>query len=139
MNKILLIVLTGYLLFTNVGCVSYMAKQSWNDAKEQQAVRVEADGTAVMVGVDLTAMEYLSDNWPIALGAAVLDAGLLYGTYLAVDEISNSSDSDDEDKRGDSDAGRDNIYISLEGDGNDIQVKGDTSTIGTPSPSPVIP
>jgi len=87
-----------YILFAlasmlNTSCVSYYAHKNWAEAQEKKAVRVEADGEAVMVGVDLTQMTYLKDNWKIALGAGIVDAALLYYTYDWVDSLNDGSSS----------------------------------------------
>lgn len=123
MKKLIILCFFG-VLFLNSGCASYMAKQSWNDAQQQKAFRVEADGSQVMVGVDLTKMSYLKDNWPMAVGAGVIDAGLLYGAYSLYDEVSDSSSGNSPKQS----AGRDNTSVSVTGDGNTVQIRGDAST-----------
>jgi hypothetical protein len=124
MKKHLLIAFLSCVLVVNSGCATYVAKKQWNTAQEAQAVRVEADGNQVMIGVDLTAMNYFKDNWPVAIGAGVVDALLLYGTYELADELSSNGSS-----RGgpSSDGGRDATSITVNGDGNTVQVRGDES------------
>lgn len=129
MKNIYVITLLTSVLLLNSGCATYMAKKHWNEAQHQDAVRVEADGNQVMVGVDLTAMTYLKDNWKWAVPAAVLDAALIYGTYEVYNELSedDSSDIDYVDGQNSSTAsgGRDGTAITVNGDGNTVQVRGD--------------
>lgn len=132
MKKTVLISMIGFILFLNSGCATYLAKQSWNDAQERKAIRVEANGDQVMVGLDLTSLSYLKSNWPMALGAGILDVGLIYGTYYALDELSNSGSSDNGSRQT---AGRDSSSVSIKGDGNTVQIRGDESTFGQSSTS----
>lgn len=92
MKSIILIALAA-LILNSTGCVSYYAHKNWKEAQEKKAVRVEADGETVMVGVDLLQTTYLRDNWMIALGAGVADAVLLYYTYDWVDSLNDGSSS----------------------------------------------
>ena len=130
MKKIIMIGMLAILLMSD-GCVSYLAKSSWNDAQKAKAIRVEADGSTVLVGFDISNMAYLKDNWPTALGAAVVDAGLLYGTYYLVDQINNNGDNSGNNQENPTNVGRDNTTVSITGDGNTVQVRGDESNTGT--------
>ncbi len=130
MKKILCFTTLLAIIGLNTGCATYMAKKHWNEAQEAQAVRVEADGNQVMVGVDLTAMTYLKDNWQWAVPAAILDAGLIYGAYVAYDEITddggNTTVNQDPAQAGsEASGGRDGTAITVVGDGNNVQVRGD--------------
>jgi hypothetical protein len=77
------------MLIVNTGCVSHFAHKNWSEAQQRKAVRVEADGETVMVGLDLTAGEYFRDNWGIAIAAGLADAAIIYGGYRIVDGIIN--------------------------------------------------
>lgn len=126
MKKTLLYTVFTGILLLNTGCVSYMAKQNWNEAQKVNAVRVEADGQQVMVGLDLTKLTYLKDNWPVAVGAGILDAGLAYGAYYVLDDLTSSS-SDSGSRQS---TGRDASNVSISGDGNTVQIRGDQSNFG---------
>jgi hypothetical protein len=75
------------LLTINSACVSMWSHKNWKEAKQQQAVRVEADGETVFVGVDLTAGAYFKDNFGIALAAGLADAALIYGSYTVLNDM----------------------------------------------------
>jgi hypothetical protein len=120
MKKIISLCLLSFVL-TNSGCVSYYAHRNWKEAQEKKAVRVEADGEAVMVGVDLTQITYLKDNWKIALGAGVVDAVLLYYTYDWVDSLNDGSSSSGNRNNSVTISGNDESSIS-------VNISGDSST-----------
>lgn len=100
-------ILAGVLLF-QTGCASFLAHRNWVEAQERKAMRVSTDGETVFVGVDLTAMGYLRDNWPMALGAAVVDGVLFYGTHKLYDSNFRSSSG------GSSNNSRDETNINVE-------------------------
>ena len=127
MKRNILIGLLGVAMLLNTGCASYLLKQNWNDAQAKKAVRVEADGERVMVGLDLGALSYLKDNWPAALGAGVVDAGLGYGLYLGAKQISQGGSGGDSTTS----SGRDTTSINISGDGNTVNTKGDTTSTKT--------
>lgn len=88
-------IITIFVAFLfSAGCVSNIAHKSWQEARMQEAIRVETDGEQVFIGVDLLSMDYLKDNWKVAVPAAVADAGILYLGYEGVkyiaDELNNS-------------------------------------------------
>jgi len=116
MNKLIVILLLGVSLIGN-GCVSHAVHKNWVKAKQAQAVRVEANGEQVLVGIDVTAGEYLRDNWGVAIAAGLADAALIYGGYRAVTAISDELTGDSNDSFGDNNApGRDdndNSNISI--------------------------
>ena len=89
MNKLIL-VLISFNLLLNTGCATYITHKNWVEAKKEKAVRIDADGEHVLVGVDITAISYVKENWAVALGAAVLDAATAYGAYKLVDNIQNA-------------------------------------------------
>jgi hypothetical protein len=116
---------TLFVLANFTGCATYVAKQSWDEARARDAIRVEADGEQVLIGVDLLSTDYLKDNWKVALPAAVVDGFLIYQTYQWVDDQNSSggggSSSPDF-------TARDTNSISISGDGNSVSVTGDTVT-----------
>lgn len=112
----------------NSGCATYLAKSSWAEARQKQAVKIDADGNRVLVGVDLTNLAYLKDNWPKALGAGIIDAGLIYSAYYMYEEINDSGSS--RNKRPNQNIGRDSTSVSLTGDGNTVLIRGDESSFG---------
>ena len=109
------------VLALNSGCVSYYAHRNWKEAQEKRAVRVEADGEQVLVGVDLTQMAYLKDNWKIALGAGVADAVLLYYTYDWIDSLNDGSSSSGNRNNTVTISGNDESSIS-------VNISGDTDS-----------
>ena len=129
MKRNILLVLLGMAMLLNTGCASYFVKQNWNDAQAKKAVRVEADGERVMVGLDLGALSYLKDNWPAALAAGVVDAGMGYGLYLGAKQISQGNSGSGDTTTS---SGRDTTTINVSGNGNTVNTRGDTSTTKTP-------
>lgn len=127
-NKTLM-VLMSLIVALNTGCASYFVRDAWVDAQQKKAVRVEANGQQVMVGLDIGAISYLSDNWPMALSAAVVDAGVLYGGYVLVDKlVINNSDT----RSTSATSGRDSNIISIDGNNNNVRLSGDATTTTTP-------
>lgn len=86
MKKFIILVFSIFMI-VNTGCVSRYVHSNWKEAKEKQAIRVEADGQQVMVGVDVTALAYIKENPGMATLAAVADAGLAYGAYRLGQEL----------------------------------------------------
>lgn len=83
------------ILLVNTGCVSMWTHKNWKEAKQKQAVRVEADGETVFVGVDLTAGTYLKENFGIAVAAGLADAALVYGSYTVLTDMFDSGSGND--------------------------------------------
>jgi hypothetical protein len=105
----------------NTGCVSMWAHKNWKEAQQKKAVRVEADGEAVFIGVDLTAGNYLKENFGVALAAGFADAALIYGSYTVLNDMfgegsgangGRNSTSDGNASR-DSDNDSNNISITI--------------------------
>lgn len=116
-------ILASTVLF-NSGCATYVAKKQWDKAQEQKAVRIEADGNQVLVGVDLLSMDYLKDNWKWAIPAAVVDGLIIYQSYQWIDDISNGSS-------GDSSGNQRNNSVNISGNNESsisISISGDSST-----------
>ena len=124
MKSKILLVLVGVAVLMNTGCASYQIKQNWNEAQTKKAVRVEADGERVMVGLDLGALPYLKEQWPAALGAGVVDAGIGYGLYRGAKSLTSGGSGGDSTTS----SGRDSTSINISGDGNTVNHKGDSTT-----------
>lgn len=124
MNKLLLYVTILAVIGFNSGCATYIAKKQWDKAQEQQAVRIEADGNQVLVGVDLFSMDYLKDNWKWAIPAAIVDGLIIYQSYEWIDDIADGG--------GNSSSGNQrNNNISVSGNSESsisISVSGDSTT-----------
>ena len=126
MKKYVLTIMLMSIPFAT-GCASYMAKQKWDNARQAQAVQVQADGQGVMIGVDLLSMDYLKDNWKWAIPAAVADAAILYGAYEAVNDVVDSGGSTGGDSQK---VGRDNATLNIIGDKNavNVEITGDSTS-----------
>lgn len=122
MKNMLLVIVLGLFLLSNTGCVSSMIHSNWKEAQQMKALRVEADGDQVVVAVNLSTLAYLKDNWPAALGAGIMDAGLAYGAYVALDTLTVNNNNNDE---------RHNTIIVVNGDGNIITIYGDGTNTST--------
>lgn len=114
-NTILkLITLVTIITFSSIttGCVSMWSHSQWKEAKSKQAIKVQADGEQVLVGVDVTALDYVKENPGIATLAALADAALIIGTYsVAKDALDVGGDGGNDGGNNNTDdggAGRDN-------------------------------
>ena len=123
MNKLLIYVTILAVIGFNSGCATYIAKKQWDKAQEQQAVRIEADGNQVLVGVDLFSLDYLKDNWKWAIPAAIVDGLIIYQSYEWIDDLSSKSDNSTGNQR--------NNSINVSGNSESsisISVSGDSTT-----------
>jgi hypothetical protein len=92
-------------------------------ASEDTAIRAVAlDNGGAGIGLDVSNMQALGKHPFRQIGAAILDAGMLYGGYVGVKSLNDSS-SNDNDKN----AGRDNNDININGSGNNVNVGDQTS------------
>ena len=85
------------------GCASYMV---YNKSQEKvamrkamakgdkKAIRAVQIGDGVGVGIDVSNWEALSEQPLLQLGAALLDAAMIYGGYKGIDSINNGNDKD---------------------------------------------
>lgn len=113
--------IVAMLAFHMTGCCSYMVMKN-SERKiayrravargDEAAIKAVAMGDGVAIGLDVTNLDALTEQPLLQIGAALLDALLVYGTYEGV----RSLDDDDDDKR---DGGND---IQITGDGNDIVI-----------------
>ena len=105
MKKFILVAILISLVFV-CGCSMLSYQDSKREIQMERAYKtltsgdeaaikaVKLDGGAG-IGIDITKMEALTKHPVRQLGAAVLDAGLLYGAYLGIEEINSSSSSSD--------------------------------------------
>jgi hypothetical protein len=85
------------------GCASYMV---YNKSQEkvamrkamakgdEKAIRAVQVGDGIGVGIDVSNWEALSEQPLLQLGAALLDAAMIYGGYKGIDSINNGNDKD---------------------------------------------
>lgn len=105
------------------GCMSYMVME--NSKKEikrsRSAIQAQDLGNgAVGIGFDVGNLEALKEHPWKQLGAAIVDAGLLYGGYVAVKEL-------DDDSGSSSDKSDNNIIVNGNGNVTTI-VQGNNNT-----------
>ena len=95
-----------------------------NGVAPQSAIRaVKLDGDGVGIGLDISNLQALTLHPVRQVGAALLDAGALYGAYKGVTSM-NSGNSGDSQQT----AGRDNTTVTINGDGNKVSTGDKTST-----------
>jgi hypothetical protein len=84
----------------NTGCASYaVMKSSQRELQQQKALKAVKLGEAgAGIGVDVTALEALTYQPLMQVGAAVLDAGLIYGAYRGLDAIDQQINGQDDDE-----------------------------------------
>jgi len=119
MRKVLCLVLVGAMLS---GCCSYMVNEK---TREQLAVRAQPVDGGVAVGMDVSAWRAIKANPVQHIGAALLDAALIYGTAEGVRALNEYVQNESTE----------GIRISFENsDGNVITVsnqsEGSTSSSG---------
>lgn len=92
----------------------------------ESAIRaVKLDGDGVGIGLDVSNLQALTLHPFRQMGAAILDAGMLYGTYMGVSSM-NSGNSGDSTQS----SGRDTTTVNVNGDGNTVST-GDKPTVMT--------
>ena len=95
------------------GCCSYMVLDG-----SKKAIRARKLGTNTAgIGIDLTNIEALMDRPLLQLGAAIIDAGILYAGYEGYGSLDEKSDSDV--ARGNVISGNNNDVVIIQGNDND--------------------
>jgi hypothetical protein len=120
-TSILYIMILSAIIGLNSGCATYIAKKHWDQAREQKSIRIEADGSHVLVGVDLLSLDYLQDNWKIAIPAAIVDGIIIYQGYKWIDDTLSDNDSSNQRNNSVNISGNSESSIS-------VNIGGDTST-----------
>ena len=128
MKKVMTLITLVALVISLTGCASMM---SYNASKREimgervmasgndAAIKAFASGDTVGIGVNVLASEALTKHPFRQLGAAILDAGLIYGLYEGVQELNQDNDH----------GGERNLNISTTGDGNTYNINtGDAAT-----------
>ena len=108
MKKIILVgILAGLVCVTSSGCCSYMSYKS--SERELIGRKIQASGDAgaikaynlgqdaVGIGVNVLAIESITEHPIRQILAAVADAGLLYAVGYGISELNTSSGDDDAD------------------------------------------
>jgi hypothetical protein len=145
MNRITKYMVAGMGMFIalgNIGCASYLVqdhyqeemKQERREARAVQARAIGKDGNVdgVAFGVDVadpTVWETIKAHPVATLVGAVVDGGVAYGAYKAIDS-GNGNDSKEDSKPagGGNNSGRDTVVIN--GDGNYVNTS--TTTFAPP-------
>jgi hypothetical protein len=106
------------------GCASYMSYDaSRGEIRSQRAIKAVKLGDGAGVGIDIAALDALTEHPIRQTLAALLDAGTIYALVEGIDSLNDSSKDDDSTTSGDS------VDINISGGGdNTITVSGDTST-----------
>ena len=108
MKRAMLTVLALGLAYMNIGCASVLAYRHTQD----RALRARVASGEVGVGVDVTALSGPID-WPLQIGAAVVDAGIGFAAYKLYEEIQDDEDDDDKptESRSTSVTAGESVYI----------------------------
>lgn len=132
-EKMVMLVALVMLAISTSGCLSYMVMEQsrqkvalrkaiqTNNEAAIRAIRLGDDG--VGVGINVLALEALTEQPLKQLGAALGDALIIWGAYEGVQSI--NGDNNDTSNQ---DSGRDSNTISVNGNGNDVHVGDETST-----------
>jgi hypothetical protein len=147
-SEITKVIVVTTMAFMMTGCASYMSMKSSEeeiqrgrvyasgDSRAIKAVNlgipatsairaVKLDGDGIGIGLDVSNLQALSLHPFRQVGAAVLDAGMLYGAYVGIDSLNSSKDSGNNTVGGD--------QTSINGDGNTVNVRtSDESTTSAP-------
>ena len=135
MKKMFTAVMVGMVVMMASGCASYMSfDASRNEIVRERAfasgneaaIKAVNMGNAVGIGIDVLNIDAITKHPWRQLGAAILDAGMIYGATVGVESI-NDSGSDDTKATG--------INIVTTGNGNSTTVNtGDNnSNVGNPN------
>ena len=148
-KKILQFIVAALMIPLVAGCLSQnvlegsrqrvalrKANQIENPVKRDRAIKaIDLGDGGVGVGIDVTNMEALKERWALQLGAALGDAGMIYGGYLLLDELekelndSNTTFADGPNGGGAGGNNSGNDTIIVNGDGN-ITTTGSSGEIG---------
>ena len=122
---VMVLVLAGFLMSS--GCASYLV---YKDSQKKVAYRhavaakndvaikaIELGNGGAGIGIDVTALDSLTEQPFMQFMAAILDAGIIYGGYRGVEAASGSS------------SGKGDTSTTINGDRNTVTVvNGDSST-----------
>jgi len=121
MKRVIFGFVLASMVFMSSGCASYsvykgsekqiMAQKVYASGDEK-AIKAFAMGDTVGIGIDVLATESLTHRPWMQLGAAVLDAGILWAASEGVDQLEKSANS----KK------RDEIVVNVTGDGNQTTI-----------------
>jgi hypothetical protein len=126
------------------GCVSgYVLKDSKQQvamrkatmANNERAIKDMKDGKSHKeAGVEVSNWEAIKEQPLIQTGALIADGLIIWGGAEGVQWIADQSGNGDGDRSNsniEQDSGRDIITVEINGDGNTVDVSGDTTTIGS--------
>lgn len=144
MKKVLMLVLVLAVSFASNGCVSYLTMRESKEQVAQRRARIAEDDVAIRsfengarhseLGYEITNIDAILER-PVQQGLALgADALLIWGGYEGIQWLSNqgSIKSSSSSKKQEQDVGRDNISITVEGDGNQVEITGDSFSQETP-------
>ena len=136
-GKLIVVTVMLAVLSLQTGCFSYMAMEH---GKKQVALRravikndpvaikaVQLGDNGVGVGIDITNWEALTENPLLQLGAAVLDAGLVYAGYAGVKSFNDSGSGGQSSTT----VGGDQMVI--QGNNNSVNMGNSSEATGTDS------
>lgn len=126
MKKALILLGVAAITSTQVGCATYAAKKHFDNKLEKNPINVSGDGEMVYVGVDLLSLDYLKQNWKLAVPAAIIDGLATYYVLDYIDEELNGSDGGSsgsyENENPTILSGRDTSTIQINGNDNTVTV-----------------
>jgi hypothetical protein len=105
-----------------------VALRKANAKGDEKAIRALQIGEGAGVGIDVSNWEALSEQPLLQLGAALLDAAMIYGGYKGVESLNNDNDND---KKGDVNT----TTIETRGDNNNTTVVVGTGNTTTANPN----
>jgi hypothetical protein len=116
-GKTVVAMLAGAVVLSQSGCASYMvARSSQQQVSSRRAIEASQHDGGIAIGVNLLSLETLKERPILQIGAAILDAAAIYGTYELADRYifdnrrtSSTHYTDDN-----------SIPITVRGDGNTI-------------------
>lgn len=96
MKKILIVLAVLVIAAVSSGCASVASYKA--SADEISAIKAaELSGGGAGVGIDVTSLNALTLHPVRQLGAAVLDAGVIYGTYYLLDAADSKINGKDDE------------------------------------------
>ena len=138
MKRLICSVMALFIAFSSSGCFSSMVYKDsrrkvalrkaiiTNNQQAINAIKLGDDG--VGIGINVLNMEALREQPFKQLGAAVLDALMVWGGYEGIKSL--TSEGDNGDNGSSQESGRDSNQVTVNGDGNDVHVGDETTTNG---------
>lgn len=127
MKRFIGLIAVALLVFCS-GCASYqVAKNSQQEVRAIRATQLAGGGAGI--GIDISMIEALTVHPFLQLGAAALDAGVIYGGYRLLDAADQQINGNDDPPRTEIQVNNSpNAQVTVTGDGSPASSGSDQSS-----------